>query len=227
MKVLDLFSGLKGWSQAFEDRGHLVVTVDIDKKFNPTICADVMSLTAEDFESYGSFDLVLASPPCNCFSIASVYRHWNKRTRRPKDNATRKAINLVGHTIKLILDLNPKWWILENPRGMLRNVLGLPSKTTFFAAWNHFAYKPTDLWGVLPPIEWRKPRKWQKAPRGSKSGTQGVTGKTVKAWPSNMADFVRKPELRAKIPYGLSLAVCLACEKELGEEKLLEESEKQ
>jgi len=202
MKVLDLFSGLEGWSQAFRDRCHRVVTVDIEKKFKPTIIADVSSLTPKDFSEYGQFDLVLASPPCNCFSVASVYRHWDKN-RRPKDAETFKAIDLVADTISLILKLHPRWWILENPRGMLRLVLGKPSVTTYFASWGHWALKPTDLWGVLPSgIKWAKPKKWQKAPRGSKKGIQG---------------FVRLPELRAKIPYGLSEVICLACEKELKE----------
>lgn len=216
MKVVDLFCGLKGWSQAFIDRNHVVVTVDIDAKFEPTICADVMDLDESDFKEWNPFDVVLASPPCNCFSIARVYDHWDKDTKRPKDEATRKAIRLIGHTINLILDLQPRFWILENPRGMLRNVLGKPSKTTYFASWNHFALKPTDLWGVLPDVDWKKPKKWQKAPRNSKQGTQGITDKVIKAWPSNMESFVRAPELRAKIPYPLSMAVCLACEKELG-----------
>ncbi len=215
MWLLDLFSGLEGWSQAFKDRNHSVITVDINPKFNPTISADVMNLKASDFSDYEPFDIILASPPCNCFSIASVYRHWDKKTKRPKDEATRQAIRLVGHTIKLILDLQPKWWILENPRGMLRRVLGKPQVTTYFASWystlekyiSDKAFhdkrkpnlKPTDLWGVLPEIKWNNPLKWESAPRGSRKGTQGITDR----------------DLRAKIPYGLSMAVCLACEKQL------------
>jgi len=48
MRVLDLFSGLGGWSQAFKDRGHEVVTVDIAPKFAPIICKDIMELTPEE-----------------------------------------------------------------------------------------------------------------------------------------------------------------------------------
>lgn len=35
MKVLDLFSGLGGWSAAFKDRGHTVFTVDVHPDFKP------------------------------------------------------------------------------------------------------------------------------------------------------------------------------------------------
>lgn len=37
MRVLDLFSGLGGWSAAFRDRGHEVITLDIEPKFKPDI----------------------------------------------------------------------------------------------------------------------------------------------------------------------------------------------
>jgi len=199
LNVLDLFSGLKGWSQAFEDRGHTVVTVDIDEKFNPTICQDIMTLETMDFRRFGYFDIILASPPCNCFSVASIGKHW--KNGKP-DEETRNAIRLVSHTLGLILELLPRWWILENPRGMLRRVLGKPCITTYFASWGEMNLKPTDLWGVLPEnVQWARPMKWQKASRGSRTGTQGK----------------KNAELRAKIPYGLSMAICMTCEKELNE----------
>ena len=44
MKVLDLFSGLGGFSQAFKDRGHKVTTLDNNPEFNPDICIDIMML---------------------------------------------------------------------------------------------------------------------------------------------------------------------------------------
>lgn len=220
MKVLDLFSGLGGWSQAFKDRGHEVVTVDNEARFNPTVCNDIMKVHAKPLEMmYGHFDVILASPPCNCFSVMSISRHWNIN-KTPKDQATIDSIELVGHTIELILGLHPRFWILENPRGMMRNVLGMPSVTTYFGSWldketldlmksksgekhfhkNYFVLKPTDLWGVLPKsVDWSKPTKWVKASRGARTGTQGV----------------KRAELRALIPYGLSLVVCIACEKEI------------
>lgn len=216
MKVLDLFSGLGGWSQAFKDRGHYVVTVDIEPSFNPTICADVMTLTPKDFKKYGQFDIILASPPCNRFSMARVWENWSKVTKRPKNKETLEAIDLIAHTLWLIMSLKPRWWILENPRGMLRRVLGKPQVTTYFASWQssnerddiikafHDKRKPvlkaTDLWGVLPEgIKWEKPTSWA----GDNKNGKIVRGR------------LRDSALRAKIPYGLSLAVCLACENEL------------
>jgi site-specific DNA-cytosine methylase len=215
MRVLDLFCGLKGWSEAFEKNGHEVITVDFLPKFKPTICADIFDLTALDFEKFGRFDVILASPPCNCFSVASLYRHWDNG--RPKDQATIKAIELVRHTLDIIHDLNPSFWVLENPRGMLRKVIGMPNYQISQCQYGRSVMKPTDLWGVLPSSFIAKKCKpgspcHEKASRSAKAGTQAINNSF-----SNLGS--RGAELRAKIPYGLSEAVCLACEIELCEKK--------
>ena len=214
MKVLDLFSGLGGWSQAFRDRGHEVITVDIEKKFNPDICKDIMSLESSDFKE--KFDVILASPPCNCFSVASIYRHWDKRTKKPKDKETIESINLVRHTLELIEKMKPTFWILENPVGMLRKqwfLMPYERKTISQCQYGRSIMKPTDLWGRFPSSFIAKRCRpgnldHEKASRGSKNGLQGINNSF-----SNLG--MRGKDERAKIPYGLSLEICLACEKEI------------
>lgn len=215
MNILDLFCGLKGWSQAFADRGHRVVSVDILAKFEPSICADILTLSKLDFEEYGRFDVVLASPPCECFSVASIYRHWDKDSKMPKDERTIGMIKLVTKTIELIHELKPRFWVMENPRGMLRKIIGLPHAEITYCQYGEHIMKPTDIWGRMPRSF--KPLKCspgslchERAMRGSKRGTQGI----IK---NRFYNSIRSAELRSKIPYGLSLAVCLACEKELSE----------
>ena len=193
MRVVDLFSGLGGFSEGFLQRGHDVSRYDNDSRFEAvpnTVIRDVFDLTADDLRGA---DVVLASPPCQCFSIAAVSHHWPNNHPTPR---TEEAIRLVKYTISLISQAGSHWWILENPVGMLRNVLGRPDKTVCLCAWGKEAKKPTDLWGNLPPIDWRMPMKWEKAPRGAKKGVQGYTN----------------PAEAAKIPYDFSLAICLACE---------------
>jgi len=68
---------------------------------------------------------------------------------------------------------------------------------------------------VLPDIAWRKPTKWEKAPRGAHTGVQSNAFGMRKRWPVNMSNSIAGPALRAKVPYALSEAVCLACEKAL------------
>ena len=205
MRILDLFCGLGGWSQAFKDRGHEVVTVDIEQKFNPIICKDIGKLTIFDLKKaadYLSFDVVLASPPCNCFSVASIGKHWNY-DGTPKKTA-KKAISLVQNTLFLIKELNPKFWVMENPRGMLRQLPFMKlyhRKTITQCQYGSKRMKPTDLWGKFPFLFSARNCKngdscHVSAPRGSQTGTQGFA----------------TTEERAKIPYGLSEEMCRACE---------------
>ena len=142
-------------------------------------------------------DIILASPPCNAFSTMTISTYWNK-DGTPKARAV-PFIELAKHTRIIIKSARAKYWIIENPRGMMRRIYGRPDKTTFWAAWGTRWLKPTDLWGKMPPIDWRMKdcAKWVKAPRGSKTGVQD--GKT-------------KSEIRAMIPYDFSMAVCLAVE---------------
>lgn len=81
MKVLDLCSGKGGFSQAFEERGHPVTTLDINERFDPDILADMLDLTSDDLlqieEDFGPFDVVVASPPCTTTSNGSFRWHWD------------------------------------------------------------------------------------------------------------------------------------------------------
>jgi hypothetical protein len=207
MKVLDLFSGLKGWSAAFTERGHEVLTIDIEAKFKPDLVADVLTLDAAQL---GKFDLILASPPCECFSVASIGKYWTKATwdttyAIPKDPRAEHALLVLNSTLDLIEALNPRWFIIENPRGMMRTLQAMEPfarRTVTYCQYGEQRMKPTDLWGGFPSALQLKPPCKNgdschiSAPRGSTTGTQGMGNAAIKA----------------KIPYALSLAVCLAAE---------------
>lgn len=200
MKVLDMFSGLGGFSQAFKDRGYDVITIDINPDFKPTINIDIMKTNAKELiEGYGAFNVVLASPPCNCFSVASIGHYW--RNGLP-DKRTKDAIEIIKHTLNLIYDLHPKYWFLENPRAMLRTIIGNPPVTVYYAQYGEDRLKPTDIWGRHPKgfkemqIADKSLLDYTPAPRGSKTGTQGLNG----------------ADQRAKIPYKLSECICKLCE---------------
>ena len=204
MRVLDLFSGLGGWSKAFSERGHRVITVDINPSFKPSIIGDVSKLTIGELRSHGPFDVILASPPCECFSVASIGKHWRGGNKAyiPNTKQAEKAINLVYKTLELIKQLSPPYWYMENPRGLLRKIIGIPVRTVWYCQYGDSRAKPTDIWGHHAPMEWRPEchngaKDHASAPRGHHTGTQGIKGVAM----------------RSMIPYQLSLAVCLACEK--------------
>jgi len=187
---VDLYSGLGGWSQAFVERGWKVLTVDIEPEFKPHICKDILDLDSSILPRNPT--VILASPPCQKFSVNAISLNWKKRTI--KDNGVVTAIGLVAKALDIIMKLQPLYWIIENPRGMLRNVLGKPKVETYFRSWGAPNLKPTDLWGIMPDIKWPKPE-----PGWEKNGTRKI---------DNAA-------LAAKIPYDLSLAICEGIEKEV------------
>ena len=189
--------------QAFKDRGHEVFRVDIEPSFKPDLVKDVLFLACADVPWP---DVVLAGHPCECFSVASIGTHWGggHRVYAPKSDAAKSALKLLDSTISLIDMLGPKFWVLENPRGVMRKVIPqFLSSTVWYCRYGDERAKPTDLFGKLPisfvPLTCRNGNKDHiEARRGAKTGTQG-----------------RKDAYeRSKMP-ALSLALCLAIEKDL------------
>jgi hypothetical protein len=185
MIVYDFFSGTGSSTKAFEDAGHTVIKFEINTAFDADEHVDVTRLKAKKLiERYGKPDFIWASPPCTCFSVASMGHHWisGGTAPTPRTEAAQKAQDVVKDTLKLIADLKPRYgWVMENPRGMLRKlpvVVGIPRTTVTYCQYGDDRQKPTDLWGVVPG--W-KPRAMcspgmnchTAAPRGSKTGTQG------------------------------------------------------
>lgn len=208
MLMLDLFSGLGGASAAFLERGHDVVTSDLQARFGCTVTGDIMDSSVQQaIVDLGPYDFVWASPPCEGFSVAAMGHHWTGGAGAyiPATEHAKRSIEIVKSTLALIDHLSPAAWIIENPRGMLRKMdfmLGIERRTVTYCQYGESYMKPTDLWGVFPPLLMMRPMCsngapcHESAPRGAKSGLQGV--KTAAE--------------RAVVPYELSLDVCLALE---------------
>mgnify|MGYP003138664805 FL=1 len=146
-----------------------------------------------------NIDCVWASPPCTYFSVASIGHHWNK-DHSPKTEQAILGVKIVQKTIDIIKFLKPDFFFIENPRGKLRRlevVKGIPRTTVCYCQYGDTRLKPTDIWSNFIFVDhpllsldnkeqgW-KPRKMcnyrqknctchhEKAPRGSKTGTQGL-----------------------------------------------------
>lgn len=211
MRVLDLFSGLGGWAAPFRERGHEVITLDLEARFGCTITADILTVTPADLQAHGPFDFILSSPPCTAFSVASIGRHWES-SGVPKTEAALLGMRIVEHTLALIVALEPRWWVLENPRGMLRKLRMMAHyrrETVTFCQYGERRMKPTDLWGHFP-VNWLPMPACKNgdpchdaAPRGARTGTQGIKGAAK----------------RAEIPHALGLELCLAAERDFLNER--------
>jgi site-specific DNA-cytosine methylase len=179
LKTVELFCGTKSFSKVAKELGHETFTIDNDERHNPDLCIDIMDFDISMLpEKFRNPDIVWASPPCTTFSIASVRHYWQEG--KPKNDKCLKGIAIVEKTLKIIEQLNPKWFFIENPRGMLRKqtmMLQLPRTTITYCRYGSDVQKATDIWNNCK--EWNpkpmcSPRSpcHIRAPRGSNSGTQ-------------------------------------------------------
>lgn len=162
--------------------GYKTFTVDNDPKLEPDLVQNILDLRTDQLPYIP--DILWASPPCEAFSVAAIGRNWNKEDLSPKTNRAILAIETVDTVLDLIDELKPKYWFIENPRGMLRKMAimqGLHRITVTYCQYGDSRMKPTDIWTNL--TSW-KPRPMCKngdschesAPRGSRTGTQGLKG---------------------------------------------------
>src|SRR5574343_843230 len=194
-RILDLFSGLGGWSAPFQYDPHWeVITCDCVPDFLPTICGDFMRQPTRDLlHERGPYDVILASPPCEAFSVASIGKYWKKEAggaMRPKHPKAAHAWDLARVTVEFIEDESPEFFIIENPRGILRKLspyTWLTRRTITQCQYGMPYMKPTDLWGYFPPSLELKPACKNgdpchvRAPRGARTGLQAVRGAANRA----------------------------------------------
>lgn len=123
MKVLELFAGTRSIGKAFEEKGHEVFSVEWDKNFeNIDLNADIGQLTSEEIiEKFGHPDVIWASPDCATFSIAAISHHRRKNTETgnldPVSDYAKFCDDVDQNVLKLINELKPKFFFIENPRG--------------------------------------------------------------------------------------------------------------
>ncbi len=170
--MLDLFCGYKGASEAMRKRGWLVETADIKVSFNATHTVDLREWSWKpQCVDLRSPDLVWASPPCQEFSRQTM--PWTRaRNPAPPD------LSLVEAAKRIIGEIKPRWWVIENVRGAIP-YLGKPVMKIG-------AY---CLWGVFPKFE----------------ATITKRKESLSSW---------KKQERALVPYEISLALALACERD-------------
>jgi hypothetical protein len=190
MNTIELFAGTGSFSKVAEKLGHTTFKIDNDPSFEPDLCVDILELPIEQFKKC-RYDMLWASPPCTAFSVASISRHWqgNKKGITPKSKEAMLGLQLLEKTIEWISILRPAEWYIENPRAAMRKVIDDLFKkygimeykrvTVTYCQYGDTRMKPTDIW--TNNLSWisRPPCKngakcHDAAPRGSKTGTQGL-----------------------------------------------------
>lgn len=194
MRLLELFAGSRSVGKVAEAMGMKVFSMDIQPFQDIDHVGDILDVRPADIP--WTPDIIWASPPCTFFSVASIGHHWTP-DHQPKTENAKLGVKIVEKTLGLIRhfsDRNPDLkWFMENPRGKLRKLKGvsfLPMATVTYCSYGDTRMKPTDIWSnhiksVFCPDGW-EPRSmcWngntlchhEPAPRGSKTGTQGIDG---------------------------------------------------
>ena len=162
-----------------------------DKKFeNIQLYADIGKLTAQDVIQLcgGVPDVIWASPDCTTFSVDAISRHRRKNEKTGELEAVSEYARFCDavdkNVINLIHELKPKYYFIENPRGGMRKMTwmqGLPRYTVTYCQYGDTRMKPTDIWTNHPSPNFKPMCKngmpcHQSAPRGSRTGTQGLKG---------------------------------------------------
>ncbi len=126
IRILDLFCGCGGFAYGFtQANSQFKIALAIDNDFRATrtyaaniavkkiLVKDIQNLHSNDIleeMDYYTPDIIIASPPCESFSIANVNRKKNVYDQLYTDEKGR----LVLETIRIITDLEPKVFIIEN-----------------------------------------------------------------------------------------------------------------
>lgn len=190
MKVLELFAGTRSIGKAFEARGHEVYSIEWDKDFeNIDLYADIGQLTSTDIlERFGRPDVIWASPDCTTFSIAAISHHRRQDpvtgNLEPISDYAKFCDEVDQNMLRLIRELQPMFYFIENPRGGMRKMewmKGLPRYTVTYCQYGDTRMKPTDIWTNHPDPKFKPMCKngdpcHVRAPRGAKTGTQGLQG---------------------------------------------------
>ena len=196
MKMLDLFCGTKSMAKAFDAAGWETYTVDWEEKFEPTLKADIGAISKDDIIQLcgGVPDVVWLSPDCTTYSVAALRTHRRKNLVTdecdPVSDYAKFCDQVNAHIIDVVVNqLKPKYFFIENPRGCFRKmgfVKGLDRYTVTYCQYGDTRQKPTDIFTNHPNPEFKPACKpgapcHEPAPRGSRSGTQGLKNKTERA----------------------------------------------
>ncbi len=121
--AVDLFAGAGGMSLGFEQAGFdVVASVDIDPihcathEYNfpasQTLCKSAAAITGNEIRELGGIGrreiaVVFGGAPCQGFSLIGKRALDDPRNR------------LVFHFMRIVLELRPRYWVLENVQGLI------------------------------------------------------------------------------------------------------------
>lgn len=180
---------------------------------------------------FGIPDVVWMASDCRSFSLAAISKHRTKNKTTgsldPVSDYAKKCDEVDQHVLLLLEELrklNPHLlFFIENPRACLQKMSWMQPYEKYKYLITYCKYstdlplkerrmKPTNIWTNHPHPKFKPPCKngdgcHVKAPRGSKTGTQGM----------------KNAEERSTYPKQLVDHIVHICEQYMGEENLFDE----
>jgi hypothetical protein len=156
MKLLDLFTGTGSIAKVARELGYEVVSLDIDPKCNPDICADITEFDYQSQFEPGDFDIVWASPPCETFSCARKCNIGRRvkgelmTAERLHQDMENIGVPILRKTQELIQYLKPKAWFIENPyTGNMKEYIAEKPIIVDYCMFGYDYRKRTAVWSNL------------------------------------------------------------------------------
>ena len=192
VKLLELYAGSRSVGNVADNMSWQVCSVDNIAFDKINIICDIEFLNIKDIPFIP--DVIWASPPCTSYSIAAISHH--RKGVMPVSEFAKKSDRLLNKTVEIIQyflnkNANLKFFI-ENPVGMMRKIPIMKQfdrATISYCRYGDKRMKPTDIWtnhlaNMFNTTGWRplpvcfngnKHCHHERAPRGSKTGTQGLS----------------------------------------------------
>ncbi len=131
--ILDLCGGTGAWSKPYKDAGYDVRLVTLPgqdaRKYQPPE------------NVYG----ILAAPPCTHFTVSGS-QYWKAKDA---DGRTFEDTTILTACLMIIARAKPVFWVIENPVGRMRKLLGNPDFVFNPCDFGDPYTKKTYLWGVF------------------------------------------------------------------------------
>jgi len=156
-KLLEIFCGTKSISKVFEKNGWETYTVDIESKYNPTECINILDFDYKKFDKQ-YFNHIHFSPDCRYMS--QNQQTWYNRYKGYGENRylfTKEIHNqklddsdkLLHKVNEIINYFENNTFTIENPYHnkfnsiINRNILNYPYEIVDYCMYNHPIKKPT------------------------------------------------------------------------------------
>lgn len=199
--ILSLCDYSGRWAEPYRRDGYRVVTVDL--KTPPELLGGRQHITGDVRDAAGLLDGIgpvhgiLAAPPCTDFSVSGA-QYWKAKDA---DGRTQQSVEIIAAIMRLINELKPAWWALENPVGRLKNWIGA-------ASWS---FNPCDYAGYLddpePDRYMKKTLIWGTATKPEPNRLEPIRVCPQGSWVQRLGGkSERTKELRSMTPLGFAEA---------------------